>query len=1043
MNRISAQLVGILALAGGVVGCGIGDEPQFQPGEVDDDVGTDDDSTPGDDDSLPQNQPPLVTITSLEPEGGSFIIGFDVSDPDGDLVDVSFEFALCPTDWSDPLPPTLSDGLEDLVGGSYQTTWSFASDIAVADGEFSLRARGNDSVQDSDWSYYPSDGSCYEFGNGVITGVGHFDEPGATEAINFDDSGDAIVPLSDGEIDSNVGMRFFMVLVNTSGAASGLSLEEIDGGDAAAARVAGSPAKRTSIKELKRWTETPPPPSHSATASCVDSLSLSDINHEIRDFTIRSGLDDTAREVHPGTLKALGDGLEQGVAIFVDDFVPIDHDEDCDDPDNEVEYDFRGADGFDNCDLAEAADVIAANILPNTTQTFGALSDVDQNCRVTVFISNQLNGYTVEDTEEDNDNSLVRSFSEAEIDLWASDPTLNPLSNEQEIVYVHAPDPSAIWNRNVPVDLDSYLNFELVGNVAAAVYKLISYANHMGIYDHPLDPNEPNETLPLDDWLDDGLALLAADLTGFGAIAYQSAWTYLDQSQAKPLLYDNAITEFNDRGGAWLFARYLYEQYGMAFIDATKATSDSIGAVESCTGGTMDETVMRWAVALAVSGRINDEGTQLVPESDTPNFKSPGVVVVTPPDEPPDPVVAGVLYGANGFQQGFMMRGVNRSYVGGTDLGGATEIESRRIKAENVDALKFMPTTDFYGSVEGGYGVVVIEISSLVSEITTLKVGSDGGLVGYVIRSTDDPDEDNPVLDLELVDGSLLTAAQPLSTLPSDGSEICIIGNIELDQPITVPDSADTGDDDSASGDDDDDDDSTPDETAEATIPDTDRYLLRLDEPGTQRIGIHMDIRYSGSDGSWSMNDPWFAVALAEDVPDHQALSLTCSAPLEDYPATTVSWIHQQYDLISDPTAADALFVPTVPSGEALTCSEDLDQDGVPDLEEPDPQTFAEQIRVMQASRLSQDDNLYDDLPPGYWPYPSTYIDVDSNELPANEFSSSDPRYNIGGMAVPDTEQAMLELNLPGDGREYIIVVGDGSAGTGPYDLCLRYLTEE
>lgn len=1056
MNR---TLLAALAFSGAGLlfgGCE-GDEAHFPTGDRTDDDVSDDDTVIPDDDTAPGNAPPIINIIGISPQGGDFLISYTVDDPDGDPVDVFFEFTLAPGDYSSSQAPTIDPAeLADRPGGDAVATWAFASDIAQTSGVIELRGRGHDGETYGDWGYFPQDGQGYPFEPGMGSGTGALPDPGSLEPIHFDSGGDAIVPLSDGTIGSNIGMQFLLVLVNQGGSEALVSVEEISG---TAARVEASGEPRPA-GEVHRRARRPAPAvlpapgvrsAPAAPASCVDELDEGDVDERTRDFAIRSGLDETTRETHPGVLRALADGI----AIYVDLFTPIDIDDDCSTPEIPASgIDFRGAQGFSNCGLRGVADVVATNLLPNLQERFGSPSDVDGNCRVTVFLSNTLNTYTATDSSEVNDNTLVRSFSDPSVDLWESDQEDNPLSNEQEIVYVFAPDPGGFWNREAPVELDSYLNYDLAGQIASATYKLIGYATHVGIYDQLATFDVPPVGEALPGWLDDGLGWLAADLTGFGATVYPDAWKYLDATYLASLIAASEGLDVQDRGGAYLFARYFYDLYGQAFLDAVNTADppsdvlDAIGSLATGGSGSCDaaETaagcaVLQWAVATAVSGRLAEDGSQLVAESSIPNFRSPGVVVVSPPDVAPYPAMPGSFYGANGYQTGFRVRGVNYSYAGGTSPDGPTEIVGRRVLSENADPLKFIPTADFTALIAADYGIAVVEVSNLVSEETTLKIGSDGDLLGYVVRVPDEVDPSMPVIDQELVEGSLITAAQPLSDLPGDGSEICILGRVQASQPIA---SGDDGSEEEPDGDDDDDD-SAIDPEASAEVVDTDRYLIRLSDPGTYRLAVHLDTRLGGTTGSEVLADPWLGIALVEDVPDHQAQTWPCSSPWEQYPATTLSYVHGQVDLISDPLEAEPGFDAAGPSSGApgsLPCSQDFDQDGVQDLDEPAPLNFAEQIRVQQTTRMSIDPSVYAGMPSGYYPYGTAYIDTDSNELPENEFVSFSARYNVGGRGSGAEEQALLMLTLPGGDREYVVVVGDAAASTGPYDLCLRRLID-
>ena len=71
--------------------------------------------------------------------------------------------------------------------------------------------------------------------------------------------------------------------------------------------------------------------------------------------------------------------------------------------------------------------------------------------------------------------------------------------------------------------------------------------------------------------------------------------------------------------------------------------------------------------------------------------------------------------------------------------------------------------------------------------------------------------------------------------------------------------------------------------------------------------------------------------------------------------------------------------------------------------------------------------------------FDESFVDLDSNEIPDDEFATSIKQHNIGGRQVESGEEAVWYGYLP-DG-DYMLIVGDASGGEGTYDLSLRILT--
>ena len=819
-------------------------------------------------------------------------------------------------------------------------------------------------------------------------------------------------------------------------------------------------------------------------ATCAYDLTDADVNQDARNFFLRDELESEDRITRAANLRALGDT----VAIYVDEETPMNIDTDCADPNNQVDVN-PNAFGFSNCDLEGVVDVVDDNIYPTLTNLFGEPSDVDGDCRVTVFISHRLNALTAESEDEGVDNT-VRSLSEPAIDLWERNLSENPFSNEEEILYIYAPDPVGFWNGNNSIQIDEYLNYQVAGSIAVALQDLISYAQHRGVAKELLDPLDAADLASPeaeDDWLNDAMGFLAADMAGFGSIAFRDAWIYMDRSHLFSLLEENEISDFEDRGGQYLFARYLYDLFGDAVI-AEIISSETTGTetIQSIIGDQdVGEFVLQWATAMAISGRTNDAGGLLVPDTVIPQYKTATTVTVQDPENPQP----GELFGANDFQQGFNVRGINRVYEGGTDPSGATELLDSRVRTENLDVQVFHPQSDFFSGMEGQGGLTLVLISGLEQPVNYLIVETEGGgeLLGNVVR-IEDTDPLDMALTLEDIDGAKITDIREIGDLTANlldptGYERRVIGRIDPAESFEVlisttspelpegdDDDSAGDDDDSAFGDDDDsapargptgdDDDDSAEEEEEVEIGDTDRYSFSL--TSTTTVGVWVDRRYSDLEGNAELEDPFLAVAPATDVPD--AFNYTqwdfgpsfgvCPDPGAYIPGTSVffyplamlDYIAAQGNLSSDPEVVSG-FTPVVGDGPnpLLDCSVDHDQDGVPDDGEAEPTNLADQIVQRQAENLNDDPSFYagtfDLLPDSPIDvsapfFDETFIDFDSNEDPDDQRATFVAAANIGGGVVEDGEEAVWMGTLPpGD---YIIIVGGGEGATGPYDLSVR-----
>ena len=1117
------------------------DKPDF-PRDVppdDDDTGVDDDD---DDSSVQNNIPPLLTVLATDPDlqsgealAGTLEINFTITDPDSEWALVVVEFGV-DGELGYLFPATLVDEESNEVevpGGPPldeepgTLIWASASDIPTVAEDPALRLCPIDSEG--------NEGDCYfvPFGdtpviNTDVNDLGAFCQPGHLEEMLWL-GGEALIPLSDSfclnyqksdpPSPDDYSARFLLVLVNpnpeeisfTISSAIPPEVEEddddhaddddsgpVDDDDSAAPAPAPPPQKAgfgpllTQPIGGSRWSprfgDTPPSPAPALT--CEPDLFLEDVHNNNLNFEFRDTIDDEARSARGADLLALG----EHVAIYVDDETPIDWDADCADDSNPVEEGDLPAFGFTNCDLEEVVDVFDNNIWPTLTTLYGMPSDVDNNCRVTIFLSHRLNRLTLTNSADEDDTRLVKSFTEPAIDLWASDLDLNPNSNEEEILFLYAPDPVGFWNSQT-VQLDDYLNYEVHGRTAVAFQDLISYSVHREVEKILLDPsnvehvdNPPAE----EDWLNDAMGLLAADVTGFGAISYLDSWIYMDRAHLLSLQRSNTLESFRDRGGQFLFVRYLHDLFGDAFIwDVLHAENaegmptqgvDSIVAVleggapgdDDDAGDDDDEEegdaeifirfALQWATAMAISGRTNIAGGQLVPDAVISNYLEPTFVSVADPANP----LPGELYGANGYQRGFDVHGLNLTFEGGTDPAGPTELVDDRILAENLDPLLFHPQTDFFGTVAGRYGVATVLVGGLEQPINWLQVEVEGGadLVGNVIR-INDADPHVPLLTLEDVDGAKITTTRDLDNpdvpngsldaLLISGDERNVIGRIDESETITVsaseapPDLGDDDDDDDVARDEWADDDDSAGDDGDGEITDTDRYSFTL--AGVATLGIWVDRRIGSLGGEVELMDPFLAVVPASDMPDAFDYTQWNFGPLPshgpcadislyNYPVVMPAWLASQANLLSIPDAeavGDFVFEPGV-----WDCVYDHDQDGILDIEEPQPMTLMEQILLRQAENLFVDPTFYDatfgalggfgDVSEPWWG--GKMIDIDSNEEPDDDFATALPAYNLGGRSALTGEEAVWMGTLPPG--EYVIIVGGAGGAVGPYDLSVR-----
>lgn len=890
----------------------------------------------------------------------------------------------------------------------------------------------------------------------------YFEAPG--DSVSFkDESGDAEIDLTDqGETPgSNQDQEFFLVIVNTGEQDLGYQLRydvpsEDDTGDSDAGGAEG-PAPRpaapgSTVAEASAFRQNL---RHAKTAGRLDRvqppaappppLDASDVGVARQEFRVRDSItDDSSFDLVDAKLWALGDT----VAIWVDDDVAIDWDYECD---GVVDVtDSRNAYGFDNCDLQIIADIVDTNIVPNIRSWYGFESDENGDGKISVVITPVLNYMTQFSDDEDTAGSLVGSYADPEVDLTEFDVQDNPMSDEQEVIYVHAPDPYGFLNAFSPVTVEAYTDVGLAAEIARAFTRLVVY-NNMVLGD---GPGENQDT-----WVIEGLAALAADITGFGSVNYNSVWDYLDAPHLYPLVNEDdvsAISSGSIWGAQYLFFRWLMEtqessneEYDSIFQEMLVSNAGAEG-IANVTGETMETLVVKWQVALLTTGVTDSEGNPLVDEESS---ETEGELLWPPYDDattataPTENPSSGDYYGANGYQLGINVRGVNVTMEGGT-TSTPTEDYDSRVTTSGSDNLTMVTGFPFYGSIAGNYGAQVVRLADIPFDEAALVIDAAGtGYEGTVIRWNDPTRETTAVEDIfSSTDANSLE----LPSLPSDGEPIFAVGNILPPGATTVI--KDGGD------------------TETETIYDTDRWLLDLTSrpagvPLT--VVIEMQRHYEDTDGDIGLYDPWFAVVQSNLVPTPTVTGTTSAScatgPTFAYPTSVLDYLASQIflspyayveadteEITSDNFASEggdgddtgdlgsegAGWNPCGTAADSTpTCDVDWDLDGVLNDDEPEPESFLQQVHVMQCTLAGGDaDAILDNG--GF--YTVDIIDLDSTD--EDEVAYYDRVRNLGGRTGDEGEEAYMEVELMG-GNQYVIVVG-AETDTGVYELMVREIVD-
>ncbi len=174
----------------------------------------------------------------------------------------------------------------------------------------------------------------------------------------------------------------------------------------------------------------------------------------------------------------------------------------------------------------------------------------------------------------------------------------NPVSNYREIIYTMVPDPSGTYGTAIS-------NSFAMSNLLPAVLPhelqhAISYNQHVFV----------QGGAPEENWLNEGMSHLMEDMMGYN-VENPSRYALYLASPSTYGLVTLASPNLMERGAAYLFLRYLYEQSsdGDALLrNLIQTNRTGVENVEAAYDGSSDfdefsEFVSRWTVALAMTDR--------------------------------------------------------------------------------------------------------------------------------------------------------------------------------------------------------------------------------------------------------------------------------------------------------------------------------------------------------------------------------------------------------------------------------------------------------
>ena len=253
---------------------------------------------------------------------------------------------------------------------------------------------------------------------------------------------------------------------------------------------------------------------------------------------------------------------------------------------------------FTDADFAAFGELFDDQLYEVTSRAFGSESDVDRNGLVMILMTPVVNGFT---PEELCGEAIITGFFFA--------PDIDPAfendnrSNQAEVFYSMTPDPDGTMG--CPV------SNRLVGLLVPVTF--VHEFQHMISYNqHVLVRGGDSEDL----WLNEGLSHLSEELVGEhlagqgeDLLASQfvlgdlfNGFQFLEDPGSAFMLFSAGTGTLAERGGSWLFLRWLVDQFGDGVTRRLVETAE-YGAVnvEDSVGEPFSRLVSEWFLANYVS----------------------------------------------------------------------------------------------------------------------------------------------------------------------------------------------------------------------------------------------------------------------------------------------------------------------------------------------------------------------------------------------------------------------------------------------------------
>ncbi|HCU24477.1 MAG TPA: hypothetical protein DF383_05615 [Deltaproteobacteria bacterium] len=234
--------------------------------------------------------------------------------------------------------------------------------------------------------------------------------------------------------------------------------------------------------------------------------------------------------------------------------------------------------------------------IPHEHNLFGMESDVDGNGKFHVLFSPAVNRLGT------SGGGFVTGYFFGG-DLYPSSSILS--SNQQEVLFICVPDPKGSWGFNLSED---FWFSNIAGSVLPHEFQhMISFNQHVLIAGQSAE----------DSWANEGLSHFIEDLSSDGSLAQvgkenpSRVSIYLESLENLPFMGGTSIAQ---RGGAYLFFRYLYEQAELGrYATVTKGSEllrslvqggeKGVPNIEKATGWSLSDLLLDFYATVQLSNR--------------------------------------------------------------------------------------------------------------------------------------------------------------------------------------------------------------------------------------------------------------------------------------------------------------------------------------------------------------------------------------------------------------------------------------------------------